>query len=213
MAPGRFEWNFWEVIFNDGRDISWKTGGSLDLADSKSTLVQAMAWCCQATSHYLNQCWPSSLLPYGDTGSQWVSSQQHNHNSTEQGQVSQRQQIEVQLYLYIHYISYIYDILYIHILYPYKTSMINRQKQTNVDSVFVQGFKTMTGAHFTNSFSIAIQIRWKFRLAPISIVITKWSLQNFTHDTTAMLLWHVQIFGASLWPVTKLHLDEISIKF
>ena len=23
-----------------------------------------MAWCRQATSHYLNQCWPSSMLPY-----------------------------------------------------------------------------------------------------------------------------------------------------
>ena len=23
--------------------------------------VQVMAWCCQATSHYLNQCWPRSL--------------------------------------------------------------------------------------------------------------------------------------------------------
>ena len=33
--------------------------------DDKSTLVQAMAWCCRATSHYLNQCWPRSLTPYG----------------------------------------------------------------------------------------------------------------------------------------------------
>ena len=24
-----------------------------------------MAWCRQATSHYLNQCWPRSLSPYG----------------------------------------------------------------------------------------------------------------------------------------------------
>ena len=29
----------------------------LDLIDDKSTLVQVMAWCHQATSHYLNQCW------------------------------------------------------------------------------------------------------------------------------------------------------------
>ena len=29
---------------------------SMDLTDDKSTLVQVMAWCCQATSHYLNQC-------------------------------------------------------------------------------------------------------------------------------------------------------------
>ena len=30
----------------------------LDLTDDKSTLVQVMAWCRQATSHYLSQFWP-----------------------------------------------------------------------------------------------------------------------------------------------------------
>ena len=38
---------------------------SLDLTHDKSILVQVMAWCHQATSHYLSQCWPSSMLPYG----------------------------------------------------------------------------------------------------------------------------------------------------
>ena len=32
-----------------------------DLTDDKSTLFQAMAWCCQATSHYLSQCLLRSL--------------------------------------------------------------------------------------------------------------------------------------------------------
>ena len=41
---------------------------------SGSTLAQVMAWCCQATSHYLSQCWPRSLLPYGVTRPQWVKS-------------------------------------------------------------------------------------------------------------------------------------------
>ena len=40
---------------------------SLDFTDDQSTLVQVMAWCRQATSHYLSQCWPRSLLPYGVT--------------------------------------------------------------------------------------------------------------------------------------------------
>ena len=31
---------------------------SLDLMDDKSTLVQVMAWCCQATTNYLSQCDP-----------------------------------------------------------------------------------------------------------------------------------------------------------
>ena len=43
-----------------------------DLTDDKSTLVQVMAWCRQATSHYLNQCWPRSPMPYGVTRPQWV---------------------------------------------------------------------------------------------------------------------------------------------
>ena len=33
-----------------------------DLADDKSTLIQVMALCCQATRHYLSQCWPRSIL-------------------------------------------------------------------------------------------------------------------------------------------------------
>ena len=45
---------------------------SLNLTDDKSTSVQVMAWCRQATSHYLIQCWPSSMLPYGITRPQWV---------------------------------------------------------------------------------------------------------------------------------------------
>ena len=36
------------------------------------TLVQLMAWCHQATSHYLSQCWPRSMLPYGVARPQWA---------------------------------------------------------------------------------------------------------------------------------------------
>ena len=45
---------------------------SHDLNDEKSTFIQVMAWCRQATSHYLNQCWHRSLSPYGVTRPQWV---------------------------------------------------------------------------------------------------------------------------------------------
>ena len=37
------------------------------LTDHKSILVQVMAWCRQATSDYLSQCWPRSLSPYDVT--------------------------------------------------------------------------------------------------------------------------------------------------
>ena len=40
----------------------------------KSTLVQVMAWCRQATSHYMSQCWSIFMSPYGMTRPQWVES-------------------------------------------------------------------------------------------------------------------------------------------
>ena len=46
----------------------------LDFTDDKSALVQVMAWCRQATSHYLSQCWPRSLSPYDVIRPQWVNS-------------------------------------------------------------------------------------------------------------------------------------------
>ena len=39
----------------------------LDLTD-KSTMVWVMAWCRQATSHYLNQCWPRSCRHMASLG-------------------------------------------------------------------------------------------------------------------------------------------------
>ena len=45
---------------------------SQDLTDDKSTLVQVKAWSHQVTSHYLSQCWLSSMSSYGITRPQWV---------------------------------------------------------------------------------------------------------------------------------------------
>ena len=35
------------------------------LGNNKSSLVQVMAWCCHATSHYLSPSWCRSMSPYG----------------------------------------------------------------------------------------------------------------------------------------------------
>ena len=43
-----------------------------NLTNELSIMVQVMAWCHQATSHYLSQCWPRSMSPYGVTRTQWV---------------------------------------------------------------------------------------------------------------------------------------------
>ena len=80
LAPVRFQFNFRKVIFkltlvNGGWGMSYEIAVRwmpLDLTDDKSTLVQVMAWCRQATSHYLSQCWPRSMSPNGVTMPQWV---------------------------------------------------------------------------------------------------------------------------------------------
>ena len=82
LALGRSQSNFREIIFklnlvNGGWGISYKiTLGwmPLDLTDDKSTLVTITAWCRQATSHYLSQCWPRSMSSNGVTRPQWVKS-------------------------------------------------------------------------------------------------------------------------------------------
>ena len=45
---------------------------SLVFTDHQSTLVQVMAWCHWATSHYPSQCWPRSLSSYGVIRPEWV---------------------------------------------------------------------------------------------------------------------------------------------
>ena len=80
LAPGRSECDSENVIFilvlligifrsSHDNALRWMPQ---DLTDDQSTLVQVMAWCRQATSHYLSQCWPRSLLPYCVTRPQWV---------------------------------------------------------------------------------------------------------------------------------------------
>ena len=43
-----------------------------DQTDHKSTLFQVMAWCHQATSHHMSQCWPRPMVPYSITRTQRV---------------------------------------------------------------------------------------------------------------------------------------------
>ena len=79
LAPGRPRCHFKTAILNvlligiytasKDNALRWMPW---DLTKDKSTLVQLMAWCHQATSHYLSQCWPSSMSPYGVTRPQWV---------------------------------------------------------------------------------------------------------------------------------------------
>ena len=77
-----FEKDILKNIFKSprGQWVKWMPQMSFD---AKSTLVRVMAWCRQATSHYLSQCrqatshymsqcWPNSLSPHGVNRPQWV---------------------------------------------------------------------------------------------------------------------------------------------
>ena len=80
LAPWRPRCHFVTAIFNlvlligiftSSKDnaLRWMPR---DLIDDKSTLVQVMALCRPATSHYLSQRWHSSMSPYGVTRPEWV---------------------------------------------------------------------------------------------------------------------------------------------
>ena len=63
------------VLVTNGPHMKLKFGVrwlSLDLIDDRSTLIQVMAWCRWATSHYLGQYWPRSMSPHDFTRSQWI---------------------------------------------------------------------------------------------------------------------------------------------
>ena len=81
LAPGRYGCYLKLVISNSSRINILRISSEIvlrwmpqDLTDDKSTLVQVMAWCRQATSHYLNQCWPRSMASLGhkELNSIWV---------------------------------------------------------------------------------------------------------------------------------------------
>ena len=56
-------WQVWVAMssLHQLAPVAGKTHTSITPAGLWSTLVQVMAWCRQATSHYLSQCWPKSL--------------------------------------------------------------------------------------------------------------------------------------------------------
>ena len=80
LAPGKCGCNVKSVIFillsridflsiSCGITLRWMSEA---LTNDLSALVQVMDWCLMAPSHYLSQCWPSSVLPYCVTRSWWA---------------------------------------------------------------------------------------------------------------------------------------------
>ena len=58
-------------IFRSSHDNAFRWM-SESFTEDKSTLVQVMAWCHQATRHYMKQYWPRSVSSYGITRPQWI---------------------------------------------------------------------------------------------------------------------------------------------
>ena len=48
--------------------LMWKPQNTID---DNLILAQVMARCHQATSHYISQCWPRAMSPYGIIRPQW----------------------------------------------------------------------------------------------------------------------------------------------
>ena len=63
--------------------------------------------------------------------------------------------------------------------------------------------KVSPGAHFTNDFSIVIQILWKFHSALIQLAVNS-SLWNFAQGTIAVLPWYMQNFVVILCSTMEL---------
>ena len=103
----------------------------LDLTDDKSTLVQVMAWCRQATSHYLSQCWPRSMSPNGVTRPQGVK----HHGSLEM-------RVLARLML-IHYP--------VNTPLPAEEGLVRRLKYIITIYIMICFYKTCSGAVITQS--------------------------------------------------------------
>ena len=70
---------------------------SQDLTDDRSTLVQVMVWCHQATSHYLRPCWFRSVSPYDVTRPQWVNSLTPGRCGSNFGSVISEHTVQIKL--------------------------------------------------------------------------------------------------------------------
>ena len=63
--------NLWLLIWNTQYKLI-NVPFAMPQGPDKSTLFHVRAWCYQASSHYLKQCWPSSMLLYDTPWGQWV---------------------------------------------------------------------------------------------------------------------------------------------
>ena len=102
------------------------------------------------------------------------------------------------------------DVLAPILLYKYghRTDMYFRKSKPLTSPPLVK--LTLESHHWC--VSITIPTRGKVHFSHI-VILMKWSLQNFAHDTTAALSGRVQTFVAICWPVCELERWEFSLEF
>ena len=110
------------------------------MTGDKSTLFQVMAWCRQATSHYLSQCWPRYMLPYGITRPQCVNDSEKWRKTPNEGTVFVSCVIKNYHYSDVKMGPMMSQITSLTIVYSTVYSGANQRKhQSSVSLAFVRG--------------------------------------------------------------------------
>ena len=141
------------ILGIDGWDIYHEISSrwmSLDFTDDKSTLVQVNAWCRQATGHYLNQCWPSSLPPLLDY--RW-----HHHGHLD---------IMINKYEYRNCRAWLFDVII-------KLSSEWRPNHGNVGFIIIQVSSVISFEHFIRKSMSILLATVLFVNKPISTIMMK----------------------------------------
>ena len=156
-----------------------------------------MAWCHQAPSHYLNQCWPRSMTPYDVTRPQWVKLLKF-HGKLNWPHMMYIISFEIMnthsnlKHVWLDVASPLLVVMNWHWtqwwpLFESAHTHTHALTDTETDTETDTDRQTdKTRAHHFK-VSMAIQILWKFRFALMSI-LTKWLLNFFTHNMTAVAL-------------------------
>ena len=173
LSPGTCGTDFESVIFklwiqNSSLGISCEIAlmwipQDLTTGNVNATLVQVMAWCRQAPSHYLSQCWPRSMSSFGVTKPQWVKMwlpkplERHHVNSVGDFRHQQDHIYPKLTYCQTSSISYTKtkdSIVYCHVLQlalPYQLNPDIKSKNEDVDGAVPTG-----GALITSEWSTGL---------------------------------------------------------
>ena len=144
----------------------------LDFTDDKSTMVQVMAWCRQATSHYLSQCWPRLMLPYGVIRPQWV------NNMAAGGMAMSGIMSSTVLIIYLHSKSWIYFLRFT-VFFQWSHAVILQEIAWNVSSIYKPSGVVAIFCKYSWVFFSHTTTVWLLRQTSVSSLIQRYGCCNF----------------------------------